>query len=535
MRFLPIVERELRVAARLPATYRNRSLAAGTVMLIAVGILTFGVFSRSRAQAGIYMFKMSSFVAMIFCAFEGMRKTADSLSREKRDGTLGLLFLTDLKGYDIVVGKFAGASLSSIYGLLAILPVLALTLPIGGVTLSEYWRMLLALTNILFFSLCVGTLVSARCRNEAKSWAGTFFIVLTAMLAPTFIPAGPIAAFSPTRSYVASFATTYPQHRWEYWQSILVTQALSWLMLGIASVKLPFWWQDVPTERAGAEAAAPPGLRRDLERRKSLREQLLAINPSLWLASRQAGARVYPWLLMALAAIGGLFCLFTRSPGLHLAVFFIAINFVLKIRIAYQACHCLAEARRNGALEMLLSTPLTVNEIIQGQILALRRNLLAPVVFLIIAEFLEIFIGLRTTSERGTVDSGVALFVGYFLQFGLDVAAVTWAGMWFGLTSRRESQAITKTVLWVLLLPYACSFALCWLGVIFFIFIPAFWITRCSRKLKTEFRSAAVDSYAPKSTGFRSGLKADWQPMPPEETAPPDELIASGDPQAKSP
>jgi ABC-type transport system involved in multi-copper enzyme maturation permease subunit len=528
MTFLPIAERELRIAARLPSTYRNRSLAAGTVMLIAVAILMFGAFARSSSQAGIYMFRMSSFVAMVFCAFEGMRKTADSLSREKRDGTLGLLFLTDLKGYDIVVGKFVGASLSSIYGLLAILPVLALPLPLGGVTLSEYWRMLLALANILFFSLCVGMLVSARCRTEAKSWAGTFFIVLAAMLAPTFVPVGSIAAFSPARSYLVSFATIYPQHQLEYWQSLLITQILSWLMLGIASAKLPFWWQDLPTPRAAEESAAPPRLRRDLERRRSLLEKLLAINPALWLASRQASARIYPWLLMALAAMGGLLCLTTRSPDLYLAAYFLVINLVLKIRIAYQACHCLAEARRNGALEMLLSTPLTVNEIIQGQILGLRRNLLAPVVFLIIAEFLEIFIGLQARSGQHAVDSGTALFTAYFFHFGLDVAAVTWAGMWFGLTSRRESQAVTKTVLWVLLLPYACSLALCWLGAIFFIIVPVFWMVWCSRKLKTEFRNAAVDSYAPKFTGFRSRRSTDSHPMPSAETGRSDNLFASG-------
>ena len=31
--------------------------------------------------------------------------TADCLSEEKREGTLGLLFLTDLRGYDIVVSS----------------------------------------------------------------------------------------------------------------------------------------------------------------------------------------------------------------------------------------------------------------------------------------------------------------------------------------------------------------------------------------------------------------------------------------------
>src|SRR5580704_6824039 len=151
MTSLPIVTRELRVAARLPSTSRNRTLAAGAVMGTAFAMYVFGIFAKAQSQAGIYMFKMLSFVAVVFCAVEGMRKTADCLSSEKREGTLGLLFLTDLKSYDVVMGKFVGASLNSIYGLLGILPVLALPLIVGGVMFGEYFRMVLALLNTMFF------------------------------------------------------------------------------------------------------------------------------------------------------------------------------------------------------------------------------------------------------------------------------------------------------------------------------------------------------------------------------------------------
>ena len=40
-----------------------------------------------------------------------MRNTADSLSAEKREGTLGLLFLTDLRGYDVVLTPTQRAAL----------------------------------------------------------------------------------------------------------------------------------------------------------------------------------------------------------------------------------------------------------------------------------------------------------------------------------------------------------------------------------------------------------------------------------------
>ena len=56
------------------------------------------------------------------------------MSEEKREGTLGLLFLTDLKGYDVVAGKLVANSLNGFYALMAILPVVALALLMGGLT-----------------------------------------------------------------------------------------------------------------------------------------------------------------------------------------------------------------------------------------------------------------------------------------------------------------------------------------------------------------------------------------------------------------
>src|SRR5437762_6345486 len=67
------------------------------------------------AMHGRYLFRALFGFAFVYCLFIGARLTADCLSEEKRDGTLGLLFLTDLKGYDVVFGKLAATSVNSIY------------------------------------------------------------------------------------------------------------------------------------------------------------------------------------------------------------------------------------------------------------------------------------------------------------------------------------------------------------------------------------------------------------------------------------
>src|SRR2546423_9079088 len=169
MTFLPIVERELRVASRRRGTYWNRAVAALAAILIFGGALFFEAHQPPKelgkdifnALAGLFLF--SSLVA-------GIRYTADCLSEEKRAGTLGLLFLTDLKGYDVVLGKLMATSLNSFYAVLAIFPPLAIPILVGGVPGGEFWRLVLVLINTLFFSLCAGLFVSAISRDEQKAW-----------------------------------------------------------------------------------------------------------------------------------------------------------------------------------------------------------------------------------------------------------------------------------------------------------------------------------------------------------------------------
>src|SRR5438552_16281797 len=116
------------------------------------------------------LFSVLAWLGLIYCLLGGVGNTADCLRQEKREGTMGLLFLTDLKGYDVVLGKLLATSLNNFYGLLAIFPPLAITFCLGGVTAGEFWRLVLQLTNTLFFSLAVGMAVSALSRDEQRDW-----------------------------------------------------------------------------------------------------------------------------------------------------------------------------------------------------------------------------------------------------------------------------------------------------------------------------------------------------------------------------
>src|SRR5208282_5460474 len=171
MTLLPIVERELRVAARRTGVYRSRCLIPGLVILLILLEWIFTPFVLLPSAMGQLVFGILYCLAAAVCLFEGFR-TADSISEERREGTLGLLFLTDLRGYDVVLGKMAGAALAALQGLAATVPVLGLPMLLGGVVPSEYWRMTLALLNILFVSLCAGIFVSSISREQQKALGG---------------------------------------------------------------------------------------------------------------------------------------------------------------------------------------------------------------------------------------------------------------------------------------------------------------------------------------------------------------------------
>jgi hypothetical protein len=468
---LPIVVRELRVAARRKITYRIRSWTAAAAMLTCGALPPLGAMAR-RGGAGGAMFAILTACAFVLCLLAGVFLTADCLSSEKREGTLGLLFLTDLKGYDVVLGKFAANSLNAFYGLLAIFPVMAVPLLMGGVTGGEFWRMTLALANALFFSLAAGIWRSSMQREARRARNSTFgLLVVLAVGLPAFGELGSYFGLSQRWSYVmwASPASpflealemAYLAGPRIYWCSLIASHLLGWLFVALASIALPHRWQERPKAAPRAES---PGLwsrsrARNFAHRARVPAQLLAINPVLWLIGNNRAIGVAAWLIvLAWGAAMGLEVLFAPGTGVaFIANFLFSRPFVfpLKVLFALETCRFFAEGRRNGALEMLLCTPLTTQEITHGQWLALKRTFLAPLIVFFGLWLLPSLVGIFTDVKSVRLGAGSLLWPS--LIFGRDAAdfcAVYWFGMRLALTAKKPQMAAPLTILFVLILPF---------------------------------------------------------------------------------
>lgn len=496
MTFLPIVDRELRIRARWKSTYFVRAGIAVIAIAVTV-VMSIFFLAGASGTIGNAMLRTLAWISFGFCVLEGLRSTADSVSEEKREGTLGLLFLTDLRGYDVVLGKFAASSLSSFYGLIAAVPTLAVPVLMGGVTGAEFWRVVLALANGLFFSLCSGMLVSVMSRGERRAWSGTVVLVGIGVvgLAVVHSMTGSLAAaaFSPSVALLNAFEPEYSARSGLYWVPLAVSHCVSWTLLGAASVILPRAWQE-----SGEQRRAAPARRADSD--KWRRTEMLSINPAWWLTSRHTYQRRFLWLaLVVIVAIafvvwgsgGG-----SASVGWGLAGFALTTHLIITVWVATEACYSFADARSSGAMELLLSTPLTIRQIVHGQQFAIRDLFFKPVLFLIGAEILLLTFQVVMMAQRGSAGGTMASVIvvvifsaGWFL---LDLLAVSRVGMWFSLTSAKPTHALTRTILFVVILPALLLPCISVMGPGLMVAKSVIFLTWAQTKLDHDFRAAAT-------------------------------------------
>ncbi|MBI3880904.1 MAG: ABC transporter permease subunit [Verrucomicrobia bacterium] len=553
MSFLPIVLRELRVASRRRATYLGR-IGAALVGICVLGwmLITLGSNAFMQGQLGTAIFATLSMFSFIYCLLAGTRATADCLAEEKREGTLGLLFLTDLRGYDVVFGKLTATSLTMFYGLLAVLPVLTVPLLLGGITGEKVLRTALLLVNTLFFSLTAGLLVSSVSHNERKAAGGTTALIgvvtgglpgLWAYLAYKFyehanlpVPPDfllPLVAPSPGFGYAM---LENDDHR--FWWSLGATHALSWAFLALASWQLPrSWQQSAPSAgREKFEAKLNLAAFGRADRQAAFRARLLDLNPVLWLNARNRVGTALVWAALAAGALVWLWCVVKYpkdifEPGAFLMTA-LAAHTILKMWFASESCRRFAEDRRNGALELILSTPLTDAEIFRGQKLALLRMFGGPTAVILIVDALFIVgcwsqpsgTGMARTQEDALTWTFV--FLAGMAVLVADLFTMSWLGMWAGLTARSVNRASGSLISRVMVLPWAVF----WmggmlmiplnflgnlnLGAEFFIFAWAalslgndlLWYHWAKGRMVSRFRAVATERFdAPKGVLARAG------------------------------
>jgi len=468
MTVLPIVERELRVASRRWGSYLLR-LTAATIAIAMAVIIYLASSSLSPSAVGKTIFVFLSGFAFLYALLVGVRVTSDCISSEKREGTLGLLFLTDLKGIDIVLGKLFAFGIDSFYALLATLPVLAIPILLGSVTFGELWRVSLCLVSTALFSVCAGMLVSSFSVRERKATAGTFLLILliaaglplALAISGDYLRLGdklePFFALSPAASIMVALSGPPTANAGEmYWLSIACTFGYAMGATLLAAFIVPRVWHDSGTGRKMSSRTASD--RAQIKRRRS-RQAMLDLSPTYWLASRGRLRAFWLWTFLAFVAACWLWGYYeNRREMLNLATNLVIMYFVhgiFKVFVVSEAVRIYAEEDKQGSLELLLCTPITVGNILKGQLVSLRRHFMWPALTLLALDLFFLVVGHSSYSSGGGDRRAITtLFIVVAVTFVLDCVALALVGLWNGLIARNSRSAMTSAMSRVLVLPW---------------------------------------------------------------------------------
>ncbi|MDP7048425.1 MAG: ABC transporter permease subunit [Verrucomicrobiota bacterium] len=460
----PIVGRELLVASRRRETQVIRFVTALTAIVVLAWM--FIVMSMDNAPPHEFsqiIFGVIAGFAFFFCNLAGVRLTADTLSEEKRNGTLGLLFLTNLRGLDVVLGKMSACSVQAVFGLMAIAPVMMVPLLMGGVDPAEVGRMVGVLFAALFMSLSVGMACSALFKSSKAAIGVTALLILLLIFgAPIFgivlaeysvisrSHSELIAGFSTGAMFPLAFSGGFAAA--VFYQSLAMTLGVGVTALGFAVWRAPRAWQDREAKPNAIVKLRPANA-------ISHRTKLLNDNPAFWLGVRRRWRPLLVWAALFAGFMLWLWGLLENGRwwlGEEEYLWTLWFTFTgFKIWIVSAVCDRFREDRQEGALELLLATPLNFSDFSFGQARRLLWQFGLPLGLVLVTVPFMMF--------DSAVDTWPYYFVGLAILVA-DIWAMHFVGMRLSLTSRKPSFSGSGVALRILFLPW-----IIFLGVVFLI------------------------------------------------------------------
>lgn len=435
----PIFMRELVTVPRRAGHYSGRAALIGLMAIL--GITTWQAtigFSRDAtlgeaASFGLLLFQIVAFVQLLLTLFFAALSAAGAVSQEKDRRTFVLLLLTDMRDYEIVLGKMLGALLPIAIQLLVTAPVLALLLLVGGIDPEQVLQAVLVLGAVAIAAGSLGGLVALWRERTFQALAlSVLFLVLYVCLTLVVGAVGPL------------LAPTFDWYRVEAWidpfvtmQTVLAPPPGGWsglapaygfifvmlfwciILNGIGIWKLRQWnpsgepimQREGPQEELTnvdesvelekrAKAHAAPGQVRDVWE-----------NPVLWREIRTLAYGRRPLLVkLAFGIVLALILYFAVAelnrpggrPAFASAYGMVPLAVLSLLLISAQAATSITSERDGGTLDILLVTDISPKEFIFGKLLGVLYNCKE---YLIPPLALAIFYAIRGTLARPPADA----------------------------------------------------------------------------------------------------------------------------------
>ncbi|HYG35855.1 MAG TPA: hypothetical protein VEC99_13775 [Clostridia bacterium] len=478
MILIPVIERELRAAARNSFTYSLRII--GVALLLAVFGFTAVEEGLGRDSGGRLFSYLHSALFITIWALVPLL-TADCISRERREGTLPLLFLTPLRPNEMVYAKGMANGLRGMTLWLAVLPILTIPFLSGGVGWHEV--ILSVLAN--FSSICLAMTAGLAASCSSKSWTRAmatalclsclFWLLYLAALAwflSVFFGTGPRNPFLPfvarsdAPSLVRGFAlATNYDGVWQqmsgvfrrgtqpllsaFAASAMVSVLTSLLLARYAAWKVSRVWRETPPSARVLwlqQKLFSPVLFQSLLKRWLRRT--LEHNPIGWLEQRSWSGRlvVWSWLAVVVCIYSSLFANFyLYQRGFHDAQNFLAS--LLAVSMALSAAGSFRRERETGVLELLLVAPIQEWHIIRGRLLGLWTQFTPAIALLFLVwTYCGSFFSLNPSQEYVSVLLHLVTF-----------ATLPVVGLYFSLAKSNFIAALLWTLLTGWVVPYSLA------------------------------------------------------------------------------
>ncbi len=409
-----ILLRELRAQVRRSTVHRMRmafaltALAGLAVLLtVTVSVWTGAGFVSTRMKGGEvfgWLGRITAVLAMVAMPL----LTVDSLSRERREGTLPLLFLTPLRPPAVVFGKAIHGLVQAALLFLGVVPVLTVPILAGGVSVAQLTSSLLMVATLTVVGLSAGTLASSVGERPGRVMALAYLVEMAVLLGIGLVALGlsdgPSAArwwlshpeawivrsgdlwdgltFAPVSRFPGAGAAGPPPFRGGGAGPLF--PAVGWMLTGALAVWVPVVLLAARAVRR-ASVIEPPPPEREARRRvwtearlfltsfRRLQRRNLERNPLLWLQRRTPGLSMQrlAWLgvtaLLWSNVISGIGWL---TWGFRAVVY--VIPALLAVGMVFQAAGVFRAEREAGSIELLLVTGLTETQILRG---ALRASI----------------------------------------------------------------------------------------------------------------------------------------------------------------
>lgn len=384
----PVVERELRRALRANKGTKSRFRVALYGVMISALFLWIS-FVGGSAGSGGQLHHLLFFAGLYLAIAPPIRISAGLFSEERRNQTLELLFLTGMNSGELFIEKLLGGMLVASADLLALAPAMAMPFLTGGISLDLYLATLACLPALFVFVVAVGVFSSVMFKDDGL--AIIFMVALAGCIclaAP--IPyclggalsgAAPFSArwlcLSPAYApylVVNNFGSAGPR---EYWVAALAILAWSGLCLGTACYLLNRNWR---SEVRGAARSKWQGsfqtwVHGGQSWRVSLRRRLLPANPYHWLTEQDRRPVLTGYGSIGLICVLWLIGWRTWPQAWPSTANFFVTAMVLIAMVnwlkLFTAARRIATDRRDGILELLLTTSLSPQEIVEGEVAAL--------------------------------------------------------------------------------------------------------------------------------------------------------------------